>query len=214
MHRQGPRGAKTRLRAAILAVASLSASAGGLGALLTSCTPTEGYVEIAWALIDQGGTALYPDGTLTNTCNFVGLVDSGVDSGVDMQGDPVETPVTLRFELLVCDPECDGGCDDPECQVVAPRSFACNTARGSVTVPSSGLDYRFETRVIAELDGDPACACALSTECAQLPGPRDRKVRGGLVTDLQVYQIVLDLDDPTTASLDLRTCCELPESCS
>jgi len=210
MHRLGPRGAKTRLRAAVLALTSLCATAGTLGALLTSCTPTEGYVEIAWALIDQGGASLYPDGSLTNTCDFVGLVARGGDA----QADPVETPATLRFELLVCDPECSGGCDDPECQVIDPRSFACNTARGSVTVPSSELDHRFEARVIAELDGDPACACTLSTECVQLPGPRDRKVRGGLVTDLQVYQIVLDLDDPTTASIDLRTCCELPESCS
>lgn len=212
MHRPGPWGAKTRLRAAVLALTGLSAATGTLGALATGCTPTEGYVEIAWALIDQGGTALYPDGALTNTCDFVGLVDSG-DGGVDMPGDPVETPATLRFELLVCDPECAGGCDDPECQVIDPRSFACNTARGSVTVPSSGLDYRFEPRVIAELAGDPACTCTLSTECVQLPGPRDRKVEGGLVTDLQVYQIVLDLDDPTTATLDLRTCCELPENC-
>ncbi len=210
MHRQGPRSAKTRVRAAFLARIGLCAAAGPLSALVTGCTPTEGYVEIAWALIDQGGTALYPDGVLANTCDLNGLIASGPDG----EGEATSIPATLRFELLVCDPECDGGCADPECQVVAPRSFACNTARGSVTVPSSSLDYRFQTQMIAELDGDPACTCTLSPECVQLPGPRDREVRGGLVTDLQVYQIVLDLDDPTTATMDLRTCCELPESCT
>ena len=140
---------------------------GGLGALATACSPTEGFVEIAWALIDQGGTPIYPDGELSDSCELVGLRDG--ESAVAAR---------LRFVLEVCDPECGGGCDDPECQVIEPTSFACNTARGALRVPSGAADYRFEARVIAELDGDPACTCTLNTACAQLPGPRERRVRG------------------------------------
>ena len=83
-----------------------------------------------------------------------------------------------------------------------------------MTVPSAQNDYRFETHIIAEIDGDPSCTCRLTTACAQLPGPRARSVQGGLVTDLQVYQVVLSLDDPDSATIDLTPCCELPQGCT
>ncbi len=212
MHRPDPRGAHVRpkavLRAALLGL--------GLGSLapIGACAPTQGYVEIAWALIDEGGNTLYPDGEFPNTCDFTGLfkpepAGEGEDEGVTQ-----EVSAILRVELVICDPNCDGGCDDPTCQIVDPTSFACNTARAQITVPSSEDHYRFETHLIAEIDGKQDCICQLTTACALLPGPRERRVRAGLVTDLQVYQVVLALDQPKSATIDLTECCELPPSCT
>lgn len=212
MHRPGPRGAHARPKAALLGLLC----GLGLGSLapLGACTPTEGYVEVAWALIDEGGTTLYPDGVLPNSCDFTGMFKTEGEGEGESEVTIREVKAILRVELAICDPECEGGCDDPACQVIDPKSFACNTARAQVTVPSSPHDYRFETRIIAEIDGDPSCTCRLATACAQLPGPRARTVQGGLVTDLQVYQVVLALDDPDTATIDLTPCCELPQSCN
>jgi len=212
MHPQGPQGAPARpwvIRARLLLIGAFLGA--GQGALVTACSPTEGYVEIAWALIDQSGTPLYPDGVLADSCEFVGVFDGSTSEG---EGEDVELAAILRMTLTVCDPECSSGCDDPECQVIEPTSFACNTARAAVTVPSRSTDYRFVSSVVAEFDGDPECVCTLSPECVQLPGSRERRVRGGQVTDLQVYQVVLDLDDPASGVLDLSECCDLPESCA
>lgn len=171
-----------------------------------ACAPTEGYVEIAWSFIDQGGSTLYPDGVLADSCDFTAAF--AAESASDTL-----RPAKLRVELEICDPACDGDCEDPACMVVEPTQFACNTARGALTIPATGGDYRFTTRIVAELDGDPDCACVLSTDCALVPGPRDRAVRPGLVTDLQNYQFVLDVtDDPSI--LDLTPCCALPDSCA
>ena len=214
MLRPGPRGACARLNAALRGAFFGLSSLAPLGA----CAPTQGYIEIAWAVIDEGGTPLYPDGELQNTCDFTGLFKPepiGETEGVPQEV-PQEVPAILRVELTICDPTCEGGCDDPTCQIVDPKSFACNSARAQMTVPSSADNdkYRFETHIVAELKGDQSCTCRLTSACALLPGPRERQVQGGLVTDLQVYQVVLALDEPRSATIDLTECCELPPSCT
>ncbi|MEZ4384693.1 MAG: hypothetical protein R3A79_25415, partial [Nannocystaceae bacterium] len=80
---------------------------------LAACSPSEGYIEIAWSFIDQGGSTLYPDGVLPDTCDFTAAF-AGESGGNTLR------PARLRVELAVCDPTCSGGCDDPECTVVDP----------------------------------------------------------------------------------------------
>ena len=65
-----------------------------------------------------------------------------------------------------------------------------------------------------------ACGCTLTPPCALVPGPRTRTVEPGLVTDLQVYLLVLGLDNIAAAStsgrtrLDPSTCCTPDPSCA
>lgn len=175
-----------------------------LGAAAAACSPTDGYIELAWAFVDRQGEPIFPNGELKESCSFRGPVAPEGEART----------IDLRVELRLCDPECAGGCDDPACLVTEPLRFACLDYRGHATVPASEGPYLFETRVIAEIDGDAECACAISSACVQVPGPRQRMVRPGLVTDLQVYQLILDIADPTATNLDLSPCCDLPDTCA
>lgn len=198
MNPRGRQGARAPL-ASRSALAALALAAGA-----AACSPTEGYVEAAWTIVDRKGEPIYPNGVLSDTCSFRGPTSPGGD----------DRDLALRVELRLCEPGCEGGCEDPACLVTDPLRFQCLSARGSATVPASESPYIFQVEVIAEVGGDPACACALTPECAQIPGPRQRMVRPGLVTDLQVYQLILDVADPSRAAIDLSECCPLPDSCA
>lgn len=164
----------------------------------------EGSVELAWVFVDRDGESIYPGGAFSidvvgSTCGLPGVLPTmRPDQGV---------PYDMRVELELCDPECAAGCDDEECLVVPRRRFACNSARGHLpTVPASDIPYRFTVRTVLsspELDlecRDPAPSCIAT------PSPRERLIEPGLVTDLQVYQLVVDIDLGGDRSLDLEAC--------
>jgi hypothetical protein len=166
------------------------------------CSVDTGVVELAWAFVDRDGQQIFPGG----------LFDPAQDDACDLPGRRGGARVSydLDIELEICDPRCGSGCDDPACHVVPPLSFDCATSRGSdPDVPSAEMPYRFTFRAVVSLDGEDACRDPDPT-CVAVPGPRERTVRPGLVTDLQVYQVVLDfdLDGPpdTEGALDLEAC--------
>lgn len=164
-----------------------------------ACTDSRGIVQIAWAFVDRSGATVFPAGDLGDTCSFRGALD-GRDRDYDLQ-----------IAVRVCDPTCAGGCDDDACLIVDPLLYSCLSARGSSEVPSSESPYQFQVDVIAEFD--ETCACVVQAPCAEVPGPRLRMVRPGLITDLQVYQLVLDMQD-VGGVFDLDGCCELPPGCA
>ncbi len=84
-------------------------------------------------------------------------------------------------------------------------------------IPASEEPLLFDLRAVLSYQGLSCVSPA--PDCVAVPGPRERKVRPGRVTDLQVYQVVIDTDaDGRPAGgglsrelLDLDACgCDLP----
>lgn len=157
-----------------------------------------GVVELAWVFVDRNGDPIYPGGVFS--------VDDRRDS-CDLPGVTPDGPLRydLEVQVEICDLSCAAGCDDPECLVMDPLRFPCDTSRGSEReVPASEQPYRFTLRAALRSNVAPNCVGPEPT-CVAVPGPRERKVTAGLVTDLQVYQISVDVTDDT-AALDLEAC--------
>ena len=179
------------------------------GLLCAACVHDEGEVELNWTIVDRAGTTVFPSGLLSDTCDFLGLLP-GADQPVAYD---------LQLQVRLCEPGCAAGCDDPSCQVDRLR-FKCRSARGFRTVQARPeAPYDFHVDMIASPDSG-ACGCTLKPPCALGPGPRNRTVEPGLVTDLQVYLFVLGLDDIRASTdkdrtrLDLASCCTPDPTCA
>lgn len=173
-----------------------------LGLLLGSlgCSGVDtGVVELAWEFVDRNGDKIYPGG----------LFETVGGDACDLPGRVGGQSVTYDLGILleICDTTCADGCGDPDCLVQPPLQFSCTTYRGSdPSVPSSEDPYRFTARAVLELDQlGRECLEPIPT-CVAVPGPRERVVDPGLVTDLQVFQIALDVDLGDDAVLDLEAC--------
>lgn len=184
-------------RAALPGLLALAAAAVG-------CADDTGAVELAWAFVDRDGDAIYPGGVFTSgderdSCDLPGLV--GDPAAPDLVG------FDLRVELEICDPACAAGCDAEECLVVPRHVFPCTTARGNdPDVPASDETYRFSVRAVLDAPGFASECRDPAPSCLAVPAPRERVVTAGLVTDLQVFQIVVDVDRQGDAALDLEAC--------
>lgn len=186
-------------------VRRIRTTAGLLAIVLfaAGCGDGTGVVELAWIIVDRDGEPIYPAGALTvgargDSCGFAGRRGGAV------------TPVDLRLELQICDPACGTdaeSCSDPACRVVDPLRFPCDTSRGSdPNVPADDQPYLFTFQAVLESpQGDLTCVDPEPT-CVAVPGPRERTVKEGLVTDLQVVQIVMDVELGVDESLDLEAC--------
>lgn len=180
-----------------IAVASVLVAAPG-------CSVDTGVVEWAWSFVDQDGDPIFPSGVFdlgrTSSCALPGRSAAG------------QVRYDLGAELVICDPECAAGCGDPDCQVVAPLGFTCDRSRGSnPSVPSSATPYQFTLSPVVTLPGGKQCRDL--DACIAASGPRERVVQPGLVTDLQVFQLVVGMDQggPSLGdgALDLQGCgCE------
>lgn len=173
-----------------------------------ACDREHGQIELNWSIVDRAGTQVAPFGVLDDTCNFSGT----------LPGDAEPSTYDLQLRLRLCDPDCPAGCDDPACQVET-RRYDCSAARGFSTVDASSAPYEVRVDLVAT-PRDGACACALTPPCALVPGPRRRTVEAGLVTDLQVYLLVLGLDNIRDSRedgrprLDLDACCDPDPTCA
>ena len=155
-----------------------------------------GVVELNWSVVDRDGKAIFPAGQFMasgDTCDLAGR-----------RGDAI-VRYDLEIELGICDPSCAAGCTADECQIVPPNRSPCTVARATDRdVPASEDPYLFTVRaVIAAPDRD---CTELVPPCIATPGPRERTVSRGLVTDLQVFQIIVDTDIGAGDPLDLEAC--------
>jgi len=169
-------------------------------ALVGACGGDTGTVELAWVIVDRDGDPIYPGGVFT--------ADDERDS-CELSGVAAEQaiPYDLRVELEICDPGCEAGCDADECLVVPRHVFPCTTARGNdPDVPASDQPYLFTVRAVLDAPVFTSDCRDPASSCLAVPAPRERVVTAGLVTDLQVYQIVVDVDRQGDASLDLEAC--------
>lgn len=167
-----------------------------LPALVLCACQAGGVVEINWAFVDRDGDPIFPGGLFTpqlhDACDMPavrGTASAKVDLGV---------------ELDICDVDCDGDCEG-DCRITDPHRFPCDVARSTLNdVPASSQPYLFVLRAVITGAGD-ACV-APPPSCIAVPGPRERKVEQGQVTDLQVFQIAVDIDRGGDDRLDLEEC--------
>jgi hypothetical protein len=187
-----PRGPRRALLVALVLVAA-------------GCNePETGIVELAWEFVDRDGDKIYPGG----------LFETSSRDSCDLPARAGSDTMTydLGVRLEICDTGCSAGCEDPDCLVVPAQRYDCKTFRGNhPAVPASDTPYRFTVRAVLEIDQTGTTCIGPEPTCVAVPGPRDRRVEGGLVTDLQVYQIVVDFDgdvpgDREGGSLDLEAC--------
>jgi hypothetical protein len=198
------------------ALASARPAALVFGLLLTACNGSRGQVEINWSVVDAAGRQGFPEGDLDDLCRFTGRTAEGGE----------RRPYSLHVRLRLCEPDCPGECvSTPECQVET-IDYRCESARGFSTVPARDEEYDFEVDLMAQFASRPSgseaggeCACELGPSCALVPGPRTRAIEPGLVTDLQVYLLVLTRLDlgskpPDPVVMDLDGCCDPGPNCS
>jgi hypothetical protein len=178
--------------------------AASLAASSWACGPVDtGVVELSWVFVDRDGDPIFPAGQFVqgnrDSCGLPGRIGTE------------RVAYDLQVELEICDATCPEGCGGEGCPVVDPLRFSCKTARGSdPDIPSSDDPYRFTVRTVIRVpDRNIECRAPEPT-CIAVPGPRERKVLPGLVTDLHVHQIVLDMDQAAPSSgdgsLDLEAC--------
>jgi len=162
-------------------------------------------VELSWVFVDRNGGVIFPGDQLSlnrreSSCGLPGVLGDGSSILYDLQ-----------VELEICTSAADTG-GDGSCQEDVTRRFPCDTARGTdPEVAAADHAYRFTVRtVMTRSDSDVECT-NLPVNCIDVPGPRERKVQPGLVTDLQVYQIKVNVDladgeSTQRAQLDLEEC--------
>jgi hypothetical protein len=165
--------------------------------LASACSlENTGVVELNWVVVDRDGEAIFPAGQFMasgDTCDLPGR-----------RGD-ASVRYDLEVELGICDPSCDAGCNADECQIVAPTRYPCSVARGTDrNVPASEDPYLFTVRAVIAAPGGECRE--LEPPCIATPGPRERTVLRGLVTDLQVFQIIVNSDIDAGDPLDLEAC--------
>lgn len=171
-----------------------------VAAALVGCGAPRGQVELAWRWVDRDGTVIFPTGIFEprdrDACDLPGTLG----------GAAVAYDLGVRLEI--CDPTCEMGCGDAECLVVPPRTFSCESYRGAETdVPASDDDpYRITLRPVLEIQPNGSVCRDVAPDCIAAPGPRERYVEAGLVTDLQVYQMVVDIEIEGDEVLDLEAC--------
>ena len=175
-----------------------------------ACDRDHGEIELNWTLVDRAGTQIAPFGALGDTCNFTGKF---------AETDAKPSTYDLELRLRLCDPDCAAGCDDPGCLVEDIR-YDCSAARGFSRV-SARTESPYDITVdLVAVPRSGACGCAVTPPCALVPGPRRRTVEAGLVTDLQVYLLVLGIDNINDSledgrpRLDLDACCTPDPSCA
>ena len=148
---------------------------------LNSCQTNQGWIELDWVFVDKSLKPVFPGGKKDNVCGLIGAEQAGESATISYD-------LGVRLNRYPC-----AESTNPEECLLRTRStdlFKCDRARGTVEQTSSGSDgYLIEVQVIAKpKQGSPFI---VRPSCIAVPGPRYRKVQGGTITDLAVYQIVL-----------------------
>ena len=200
---RAPRPPLTRARSRGIALGAFLLSASSQ---LPACSADTSIVELDWAFVDHDGEPIFPGGSIIqnrDTCSLEGRDVTGTKD--------YALNVHLVIEDVACLEEQETAAEpDPSLCEVARETFDCDRARGAITgVPISDEPYLMRVEVWADPAGAEDEAFEVDTSCIAVPGPRTRKVEGGRITDLAVYQLVahaIELDDAASGQLDLPAC--------
>jgi hypothetical protein len=154
--------------------------------VLVACGQT-GIIEADWQFVDRRIEPIYPGGGRQDAC------------ALDGQSNGTSTRFDLRVRIVA--ESIDGAGTTVESAL-----FDCDRARGAITDVPEG-EYRMSLEVWLDTEtGEPF---RVSPHCVAAPGPRDRAVTRGRITDLSVWQFVahsVDLEDSVNYSLNLDDC--------
>ncbi len=100
---------------------------------------------------------------------------------------------------------CDAEQSVADCEPLVRTTFDCNRFRGYLPeVPSSEDPYLMHVDVRVNPRSEPPFSAGAA--CVAVAGSRERSIRPGRITDLAVYQLVVDAlaFDPDSGQLDDR----------
>ena len=165
---------------------------------LASCGEGDGIVEVYWQFEDSNLRRIFPVGVEPDTCEFESM--SGVRYDLRVQLTIVENTESCRDDW-----------SNVDCQVIAPLLFPCNRSRGTaLSVPPSAADdgtdpgYLMVVQTMVDpTDTDPFVP---DESCVAGAGPRVRQVRPGRITDLEVYEFIVQAIDYPELLLDIDAC--------
>ncbi|MFO7563856.1 MAG: hypothetical protein R6X02_14515 [Enhygromyxa sp.] len=166
--------------------------------LASACAEGEGIVEVYWQFEDRNLRRIFPQGDVGDTCEFTSA------SGIRYD-------LRVRLRVLENTEACVAAPDDAACQIIDPVLFPCNRRRGTadlvpVSAREDGSDPGYLMIVEALIDPTDGPAFVPNSTCLIGPGPRVRKVRPGRITDLEVYQFIVDAVTLGAYDLDLDAC--------
>ena len=166
--------------------------------LASGCSESDGIVEVYWQFEDRNLRRIFPQGAVGDTCEFTSA------SGIRYD-------LRVRLTVLENTDACAAATDDPACQIIEPVLFPCNRQRGTadpvpVSARDDGSDPGYLMIVEALIDPTDGPAFVPNSTCLIGPGPRVRKVRPGRITDLEVYQFIVDAVRIGDYDLDIDAC--------
>lgn len=165
---------------------------------LSSCSQGDGIVEVYWQFEDAELQRVYPVGVEPDTCEFES------QSGILYD-------LRVRLTIVENTESCRDDWTNPDCQIIEPLLFPCNRSRGTaLSVPASaaedGTDPGYLMVVEALVDPTDTEPFVPKSSCVAGPGPKVRQVRPGRITDLEVYQFIVEAIDNQGLLLDIDAC--------
>lgn len=190
VRKRTPTDVRVRSRSAFASTLVFALVSSGIPA---GCTPDIGQVELNWMFVDRNASPFIPSDLRKDSC------------AIPAQDADGQTSADLIVQLTLSEPDCPGGPAAESCQIAFRRS-KCDRRRDTLDdVPASDDPYLMSVDImVVPARGNRFLAPA---GCIAVPGPRRRRVDGGALTDLSVYQFVvhnMDLDE--TSRLDLEQC--------
>lgn len=176
-----------RLRRSIVVGASLIS--------LSGCARQEGAVELDWSIVDGDFEDLFPGQRYSSSCNFSKLAQLQLDADSDKPKSELAPPLSVDFSLQVRLRIYD--CAESEtlevCEQRPPvrkEVFDCQHMRGTIGgLSSRDTPYLFVVDTVMTPSQGPNFVPRGT--CVATPGARRRRIRAGQITNLAVYQIVV-----------------------
>jgi hypothetical protein len=164
----------------------------------SACAEGEGIIEVYWQFEDRNVERIFPQGDVADTCEFTSA------SGIRYD-------LRVRLNVVENTDACAATPDDAACQIIEPVLFPCNRQRGTadpvpISARDDGSDPGYLMFVEAVIDPTDGPAFVPNSTCLVGPGPRVRQVRPGRITDLEVYEFIVDAVEVGDYALDLDAC--------
>jgi hypothetical protein len=165
---------------------------------LGACTDGDGIVEVYWQFDDADLRRIFPVGVEPDTCELTS------ESGVRYD-------LRVRLTIVENSEACSEDWTNPDCQIIEPLIFPCNRSRGTaLSVPPSaaddGTDPGYLMVVETLVDPTDTAAFVPASSCVGGAGPRVRQVRPGRITDLEVYEFIVQAINNQGQLLDIDAC--------
>lgn len=165
----------------------------GLVCMVSGCARQEGAVELDWSIVDGDFEDLFPGQRYSSSCEFKNIARFQLPAN-GVQGNaiaPIDVDLKLQLRLRVFD--CPEDATVQSCEqspIVDEKTFDCDHMRGTIgKLPSVDRSYLFVVDTIITPSQGPSFVPL--QRCVATPGSRRRRIRAGQITNLAVYQVVV-----------------------